>query len=86
MSQPLPMVAAASNSPAHSETTTQQHPDNEKSQDALQKEALDVVDSLFVCSIPEPGCDYKKIVTEDQVKYKVLIVSLITNFNLLVWL
>lgn len=86
MSQPLPMVATTSNSPAHSETTTQQHPDNEKNQDVLQKEALAVVDSLFVCSIPDPGCDYQKIVTEDQVNYKVLIVSLITNFSLLVWL
>ncbi|PWA63724.1 Zinc finger, C2H2-like protein [Artemisia annua] len=60
------MVATISNSPAHSEITTPQHPDNEKNQDVVQNEALAVVDSLFVCSIPDPGCDYQKIVTEDQ--------------------
>ncbi|GJR81636.1 reverse transcriptase domain-containing protein [Tanacetum coccineum] len=47
--------------------TTQAHPDNKKNQDPLQKEALAVVDSLFVCSILDPGCHYQKIVTEDQV-------------------
>ncbi|GJS19998.1 integrase, catalytic region, zinc finger, CCHC-type containing protein [Tanacetum coccineum] len=46
--------------------TLDQHPGNKKNQDPLQKEALAVVDSLFVCSIPDPGCDYQKIVTEDQ--------------------
>nr|GEV02555.1 zinc finger, C2H2-like protein [Tanacetum cinerariifolium] len=46
--------------------TLNQHPDNKKNQDLLQKEALAVVDSLFVCSIPDPGCHYQKIVTEDQ--------------------